>query len=192
MGKIIVSTNTSLDGVVQDPEGKEGFALGGWFELSVHDDRAAWAAEFEKEAMAAEALLLGRTSDEWFASRWLGRTGTWADKLNTMPKYVVSGTLEQTAWANGTVITGDLTAEVAELKHEIDGEILVYASFQLVHALMEQGLVDEIRLMVMPVVVGEGVRLFGPTGAVLPLRLISTRTVGQGIVFVDYEVVREA
>ncbi|MEY9890011.1 dihydrofolate reductase [Catenulispora sp. MAP12-49] len=192
MGKIIVSTNASLDGVVQDPEGKEGFALGGWFELAIRDDRAAWAAEFEKEATAAEALLLGRTSDEWFASRWLGRTGTWADKLNTMPKYVVSGTLEHTAWSNGTVVTGDLPAEVARLKREIDGEILVYASFQLVHALIEHDLVDEVRIMVMPVAVGDGVRLFGPSGTIKPLRLIGTRTVGEGILFVAYEVVREA
>jgi dihydrofolate reductase len=192
MGKIVISTNSSLDGVVQDPDGKDGFALGGWFDQVVGDDRPQWAAEFVKEAMGAEALLLGRTSDEWFASRWLGRTGEWADKLNGMPKYVVSGTLERTAWSNGTVLTGDLTTEIAKLKREIDGEILVYGSFQLGHALVEAGLVDEIRLMVMPVVVGDGVRLFGATGGVRPLRLIRSATVGEGIVFLAYEVVREA
>jgi dihydrofolate reductase len=191
MGKIIVSTNTSLDGVVQDPDATEGFALGGWFELVVGADRPAWAAEFVAEALGAQALLLGRRSDEWFASRWLDRTGEWADKLNSMPKFVVSGSVERTAWSNGTVITKDLPAEVAKLKGEFDGEILVYASFQLVHALLEQDLVDEIRIMVIPVVVGDGVRLFGTSGAVRPLRLIGTRTVGEGIVFVDYEVVRE-
>ena len=156
MGKIIISTNSSLDGIVQDPDGKDGFALGGWFEQVVGDDRAEWAAGFATEALGASALLLGRTSDEWFASRWLSRTGEWADKLNGMPKYVVSGTLEHTAWSNGTVLSGDLATEVAKLKRETDGEILVYGSFQLGHALVEQGLVDEIRLLVLPVLVGDG------------------------------------
>ena len=191
MGKIIVSTNSSFDGVVQDPDGQDGFALGGWFNQVIDDDRAEWAAYFTKEALGADALLLGRTSEEWFASRWLGRPGEWADKLNTMPKYVVYGTLEHTAWSNGTVVTGDLPAEVAKLKREFDGEILVYGSFQLVHALIEQDLVDEIRVMVMPVVVGDGVRLFGATGGVKPLRLLHGATVGQGVVSVAYEVVRE-
>lgn len=190
MGKIIVSTNASLDGVVQDPDGKEGFALGGWFDQVVGQDRAPWAAAFAAEALAGEALLLGRTTDEWFASRWLGRDGAWAEKLNAMPKYVVSGSQENAAWSNATVVSADLPAEVAKIKQEIDGEVLVYASFQLVHALIEQDLVDEIRLMVIPVVVGEGARLFGTAGGVKPLRLISTRSVGENIVFVDYEVVK--
>lgn len=190
MGKIIVSTNASLDGVVQDPDGKEGFALGGWFDQVVGQDRAPWAAAFAAEALAGEALLLGRTTDEWFASRWLGRDGAWAEKLNAMPKYVVSGSQENAAWSNATVVSADLPAEVAKIKQEIDGEVLVYASFQLVHALVEQDLVDEIRIMVIPVVVGEGARLFGTAGGVKPLRLISTRSVGENIVFVDYEVVK--
>ena len=192
MGKIIVSTNSSFDGVVQDPDGKDGFALGGWFNLTVGDDQAEWAGSFAKEALDAEALLLGRTSDEWFASRWLGRTGEWADKLNTMPKYVVSSTLEQTSWSNGRVVTGDLAAEVAQIKRETDGEILVYGSFQLGHALMELDLVDEIRLMVLPVVLGDGVRLFGEASGQKPLRLIGTSAVGSGLTFVNYEVVRDA
>ena len=191
MGKIIISTNSSLDGIVQDPDGKDGFALGGWFEQVVGDDRAEWAAGFATEALGASALLLGRTSDEWFASRWLSRTGEWADKLNGMPKYVVSGTLEHTAWSNGTVLSGDLATEVAKLKRETDGEILVYGSFQLGHALVEQGLVDEIRLLVLPVLVGDGVRLFGTTGGIRPLRLVRSATVGKGIVSLTYEVVRE-
>jgi len=191
MGKIVISTNMSFDGVVQDPDGKDGFALGGWFNQVLGEDQAAWAGYFAQEAMDAEALLLGRTSDEWFASRWLGRPGEWADKLNGMPKFVVSGTLEQTAWTNGTVISRDLAAEVGKLKSEVAGDILVYGSFQLGHALFEQGLVDELRLMVMPVVVGEGVRLFGLTGGVRELRLVRNETVGQGIVSVAYEVVRE-
>lgn len=192
MGKIIISTNSTFDGVVQDPDGQDGFALGGWFDQAVGDDRAQWAAYFAKEALDADALLLGRTSDAWFASRWLGRTGEWADKLNTMPKYVVSSTLEQTSWSNGTVVTGDLAAEVAQIKRETDGEILVYGSFQLGHALMELDLVDEIRLMVLPVVVGDGVRLFGATGGVKPLRLIGNSAVGKGIVSVAYEVVKQS
>ena len=192
MGKIIISTNSSFDGVVQDPDGKDGFALGGWFDQVIGDDRPEWAQFFVKEALGASALLMGRTSDEWFASRWLDRTGEWADKLNGMPKYVVSSTVEHTAWSNGTVISGgDMAAEVAKLKRETDGEILVYGSFQLGHALIEQDLVDEIRLMVLPVLVGDGVRLFGPTGGIRPLRLISTATVGNGIVSLAYEVVHE-
>jgi dihydrofolate reductase len=191
MGKIIVSTNSSLDGVVQDPDGRDGFALGGWFDLVVGEDRAEWAGYFAKEALGADALLLGRTTDAWFAERWLGRDGEWAEKLNGMPKYVVSGTLEHTAWSNGTVVTGDLPAEVAKLKAEFDGEILVYASYQLVHALIEQDLVDEIRLIVMPVLVGDGVRLFGAAGGLKPLRLLHSATLGKGIVSVAYEVVRE-
>lgn len=191
MGKIIVSTNSSFDGVVQDPDGKDGFALGGWFDLAVGEDRAQWAGYFAQEALDAGALLLGRTSEEWFASRWLGRDGEWADKLNGMPKYVVSGTLEHAAWSNATVIGGDLAAEVAKIKNETAGDILVYGSFQLGHALFEQGLVDEIRVMLMPVVVGGGVRLFGTTGGMKPLRLIRNTTVGKGIVSLAYEVVRE-
>jgi dihydrofolate reductase len=191
MGKIIVSTNSSFDGVVQDPDGKDGFALGGWFNLVLGDDQAAWAGYFAQEALDADALLLGRTSEEWFASRWLGRDGAWADKLNGMPKYVVSSTADHTAWSNSTVISGDLAAEVAKIKSETPGDILVYGSFQLGHALFEQGLVDEIRVMVMPVVVGEGVRLFGTTGGVKPLRLIRNTMVGKGIVSIAYEVVRE-
>lgn len=191
MGKLIISTNASLDGVVQDPDGKEGFALGGWFDQVVGEDRAEWASGFEAEALRAQALLLGRTSDEWFAARWLGRTGEWADRLNAMPKYVVSSSRERTAWSNGTVLRGDLATAVTGIKREVDGEILVYGSFQLGHALMDLDLVDEIRLLVMPVVVGDGVRLFGAGGGVKPLRLMHTGAVGKGIVSVAYEVVRE-
>lgn len=186
MGKLVISTNMSFDGIVQDSEGGLG-----WFDQVIGDDQAAWAGYFAQEAMDAEALLLGRVSDEWFASRWLGRTGEWADRLNGMPKYVVSSTVKQTAWSNGTVIGADPAAEVGKLKDEIAGDLLVYGSFQLGHALFEQGLVDELRLMVMPVVVGEGVRLFGLTGGIRPLRLVRNETVGQGIVSVTYEVVKE-
>lgn len=193
MGKIVISTNASLDGVVQDPDGKDGFALGGWFDRAIGEERGEWMEMFAGEALAAEALLLGRTSDEWFASRWLGRTGEWADKLNGMPKYVVSRSLKQAAWSNATLLdSGDPVADVARIKPEVDGEILVYGSFQLGHALLAHGLVDEVRVMVMPVVVGDGVRLFGTGTGIRPLRLISTKSLGHGIVFYDYEVLREA
>ncbi|MEZ0114807.1 dihydrofolate reductase [Catenulispora sp. EB89] len=191
MGKIIISTNSSFDGVVQDPDGTDGFPRGGWFDQVIADDRPEWAQYFVKEALGASALLMGRTSDAWFASRWLDRTGDWADKLNAMPKYIVSSTLEHTAWSNGTIIGSDLATEVAKLKHEIDGEILVYGSFQLGHALIEQDLVDEIRVMLLPVLAGDGVRLFGTTAGIRPLRLTHTATVGSGIVSLTYEVVRE-
>ncbi|NUR30478.1 MAG: dihydrofolate reductase [Catenulispora sp.] len=191
MGKIVVSTNTTLDGVVQDPDGKEGWARGGWFEQAMGDGRAEWAGIFVAEAMRADALLLGRRSDEWYASRWLGRTGEWADRLNALPKYVVSSTIGNTAWSNGTVITGDLAGEVAKLKDEIAGDIVVYGSVQLIHAIIEHDLVDEIRVMVMPIAVGEGRRLFGPVGQAKSFRLTGSQALGNGTVFTTYEVVRE-
>jgi dihydrofolate reductase len=192
MGKIVISTNSTLDGVVQDPDGKEGFALGGWFDKAMGEGRAEWAAFFVEEAMRADALLLGRTTDEWYATRWLGRTGEWAERLNSMPKYVVSGTIEQTVWSNGTVITGDLPTEIAKLKNEVAGDIVVYGSIQLVHALFEHDLVDEIRVMVMPIVAGEGERLFVRSGGLKDLQLTRSTALGNGIVFNAYEVVREA
>ena len=188
MGKIIVSDNVSLDGVIQDPAGDEGFRHGGWVGLiKDHPELSKLALD---EALGAEALLLGRRSDEWFATRWNGRTGEWADKLNTMPKYVVSSTPESPRWSNATVLTGDVVAEIAKLKQEIDGEILVYASYRLVRTLMEHDLVDELRLVVFPVVLGAGNRLFDDIGDKRSLRLLGTRTVGEGLAFLTYEVVR--
>ncbi len=192
MGKIVITTNVSLDGVVQDPDGQESFRHGGWFGQFGGKDLEEWAKVETDEALGAEALLLGRRSDEWFASRWAGRSGEWADKLNSMPKYVVSSTLEHPRWSNATVLKGDVVAEVSKLKQELDGEILVYASYQLVRALMEHDLVDELRLMVFPVVLGAGERLFGKTSDKKPLHLLDTRTVGDGLAFLTYELVREA
>jgi dihydrofolate reductase len=137
-------------------------------------------------------LLLGRRSDEWFASRWLSRSGEWADKLNSMPKFVVSSTLKDAKWSNSTIIKGEVVGEVRKLKQQISGEILVYASYQLVHTLMEYDLVDELRLMIFPVVLGAGERLFGPTSDKRPLRLVDVTTIGDGLTFVTYEVVRVA
>jgi dihydrofolate reductase len=192
MGKIIVSDNVTLDGVVQDPTGDEGFKHGGWFGRITDADREAFNKAKLDEALGTEALLLGRRSDEWFASRWESRTGEWADRLNSLPKYVVSSTLEPPAWNNSTVLTGDVVDEVSKLKRELDGDIVVYASFQLVRTLLDHDLVDELRLMVYPLVLGAGERLFGQISDTKRLRLVGTRTVGDGIASLTYEVVRDA
>jgi dihydrofolate reductase len=192
MAKIVISTNISLDGVVQDPDGKEGFRLGGWFNESMGDDREAWATVELEEALAAEALLLGRRSDEWFASRWPSRSGAFADRLNSLPKYVVSSTIEKPQWNNATVLKGDVVDQVSNLKRELDGDLLVYASYQLGRTLIEHDLVDELRLFVLPVVVGAGERLFGETSDKKSLRLLHTKTVGHGLAYLTYQVVRDA
>jgi dihydrofolate reductase len=192
MGKIVISENVSLDGVVQDPTGEEGFRHGGWFGQVGDKDREEWAkVEFE-EALGAEALLLGRRSDEYFGPRWTGRSGEWADRLNSLPKYVVSSTLVNPEWSNSTVLKGELVNEVSKLKQELDGEIVVYASRQLVHTLMEHDLVDELRLMVYPFVLGAGERLFGETSDKKSIRPLTARTVGDSLVYLTYEMVREA
>jgi dihydrofolate reductase len=192
MGKIVISENVSLDGVVQDPTGEEGFRHGGWFGQVGDKDREEWAKVELDEALGAEALLLGRRSDEWFAARWQSRSGEWADRLNSLPKYVVSSTLVDAEWNNSTVLKGDVVNEVSKLKQELDGEIVVYASRQLVHTLMEHDLVDELRLMVYPFVLGAGERLFGEISDKKSMRLLNTRTVGDGLAYLTYELVREA
>jgi dihydrofolate reductase len=192
MGKIVISENVSLDGVIQDPTGEEGFKFGGWFGQIGVKDREAWAKVEFDEALGTEALLLGRRSDEWFATRWAGRSGEWADRLNSMPKYVASTTLGEPHWNNSTVLRGDLVTEVSKLKQRINGDIVVYASGQLVHSLMEHHLVDELRLTIYPFVLGAGERLFGETGEMKPMRLVDTRTIGQGLAFLTYQPVRDA
>jgi dihydrofolate reductase len=192
MGKIVITTNVSLDGVVQDPDGEEGFKRGGWFGQFGGKDLEQWAEVETDEALRAEALLLGRRSEEWFATRWASRTGEWADRLNSMPKYVVSSTLTEPRWRNSTVLKGDVVDEVSKLKQEIAGEILVYASYQLERALIEHDLVDELRLVVFPVVLGAGERLFGPTGDKKPMRLVAAQTIGDGLAFLTYQPVRNA
>ena len=192
MGKIVITTNSSLDGVVQDPDGKEGFKLGGWFGQFGGQDLEEWARVETDEALRAEALLLGRRSDEWFAARWAAKTGTWADKLNSMPKYVVSSTLQKPRWGNSTVLKGDVVNGVSKLKQEIAGEILVYASYQLARTLIEHDLVDELRLVVFPVVLGTGERLFGQTSDRKPMRLVGSRTIGDGLAFLTYQPIRNA
>jgi dihydrofolate reductase len=190
MGKLVISTNVSLDGVIQDPDGKEGYERGGWFGQSGGKDLERWAQIETEEAMRTDALLLGRRSDEWFGSRWSARPGAWADRLNGLPKYVVSATLEAPVWQNTTVLKGEVTAEVSELKQKLDGEILIYASYQLGQAAIEHDLVDEFRLFVFPVVVGAGKRLFGEASDQKPLRLADTKQIGDGLVFLTYERVR--
>ncbi|HEY3870997.1 MAG TPA: dihydrofolate reductase family protein [Actinocrinis sp.] len=189
MGKIVISTNASLDGVVQDPDGMEGFKLGGWFGRSGGADLEAWGEIEHAEAMGAGALLMGRRSYAWFAQRWASREGAWAQRLRSLPKYVVSSTLEDPEWANVTVLAGEAADEVARLKREVDGEIVVYASYRLGRVLVDHGLVDELRLFVFPVVLGAGQRLFGETGGERPLRLVGSRTVGAGITQLTYEFV---
>src|SRR3954470_11881942 len=192
MGKIVVSENVTLDGVTEDPTGEDGFRHGGWFDQLVDGDREAWAEVESTEAMGAAALLLGRRTDQYFGVRWSSRTGEWADRLNGLPKYVVSSTLVDPAWTNSTVLKGDVVAEVSRLKRRQDGEIVGYASRQLVHTLMEHDLVDELRLMVFPVVLGAGERLFGDTSDKKSVRLVGTRPVGESLAHLRYEVVREA
>jgi len=192
MGKIVITTNTSLDGVVQDPDGEEGFRLGGWFVQFGGKDLEEWNKVALDEALGAEAWLLGRRSYEFFGLRWRPRTGELADRINSMPKYVVSSTLEDPVWNNSTVMKGDAVDEVSTLKQELGGEIVVLASGRLVRTLIAHDLVDELRLMVYPVVLGAGERLFGETSDKTSVRLLDTRTVGDGLAFLSYEIVREA
>ena len=192
MGKIVISTNVSLDGMVQDPDGEEGFRLGGWFGQFGGKDLDEWAQMEFDEALRTEALLLGRRSYEWFAARWSSRPGEWAARLNSLPKYVVSSTLEDPKWTNSTVLKGDAVSEVSKLKQKLSGEVVVYASYQLGHTLIEHDLVDELRLFVFPVVLGAGERLFGETSDKKAMRRLSTRTIGDGLTFLTYEFVRGA
>ena len=193
MGKIVMSgpQNVTFDGVVQDPDGHEGFRLGGWFVQFGGKDLEAWNKVALDEALGAEAWLLGRRSYEFFGERWRPRSGELADRLNSMPKYVVSSTLEQPVWNNSTVLKGDVVTEVSRLKEELDGEIVVPASYQLGRTLMERDLVDELRLVVFPVVLGTGERLFGETSAKKPMRLVNAQTIGEGLVYLTYKFVRD-
>jgi dihydrofolate reductase len=190
MGKIVVSENVSLDGVVEDPAGDEGFRHGGW--VGRIADRADLGKATLDEALDSEALLLGRRTYEWLAARWPSRTGALADRLNSLPKYVVSSTLGDPEWNNSTVLRGDVVNEVAELKQELAGEINVPGSFQLLHALMEHDLVDEVRLKVFPVVLGTGARLFAETTDRKPMRLVASQTLDGDTAYLIYERVREA
>ncbi|MFN2517418.1 MAG: dihydrofolate reductase family protein [Jatrophihabitantaceae bacterium] len=189
MGKIIVSQNVTLDGVMEDPTGDAGFRHGGWFEEMSATDREQWADVEFAEAKQAAALLLGRGSDTFFGTRWNSQTSEWAQRLNALPKYVISSTITEPVWTNSTVVSGDVVEEVTDLKGQIDGEIVVYASRPLVHTLLENELVDEIRLFVFPVIAGEGERVFGALRDKHRLRRVDLQPVGEGLVHLTYQVV---
>jgi dihydrofolate reductase len=190
MGKIVISENVSLDGVVEDPAGVDGFRRGGWFfETDRGEDGERVTLD---QALGTQALLLGRRSYEFFAETWPSRGGELADTLNSVPKYVVSSTLEDPDWSNSTVLNGDVVDEVSKLKQELDGEIVVLGSPQLARTLIEHDLVDELRVMIYPVVLGAGERLFGETSDKKPVRLVDAQTVGDGITILTYELVRDA
>ena len=185
MGRIVVTEFISLDGVMEAPGGGEDFKHGGWsFEVNRGDEGNEFKAE---EMRDAAAMLLGRRTYEGFAQAWPSQEGEYADKFNNMPKYVVSSTLKDPEWTNTTVLDGDVADEVARLKQEVDGDIVVHGSCQLVHALVEHGLVDELRLMVFPVVLGSGKRLFGETSDKQRLKLAEAKTVGDGVVTQVYQ-----
>jgi dihydrofolate reductase len=184
VGRIVVTEFMSLDGVIEDPGGAEDFRHGGWsFEISRGDEGDKFKLD---ETLASEALLLGRVTYEGFAAAWPTRDGEFADKFNAMPKYVVSSTLSEPEWNNTTVLKGDVAKEVAKLKQEHDGDIVVHGSPQLVQTLIANDLVDEFHLMVFPVVLGSGKRLFGETSDKKPLRLVDSRVVGDGVTIVVY------
>jgi dihydrofolate reductase len=189
MGRIVVTEFVSLDGVMEDPGGAEDFKYGGWsFEFARGDEGDQFKLD---EALEAEALLLGRVTYEGFAEAWPSRSGEFADKFNSMPKYVVSSTLEDPEWTNSTVLDGDIGEAASKVRQEHEGDIVVHGSAQLAQALLEQDLVDELRLMVFPVVLGSGKRLFAETSAKKPLRLVDSRAVGDGVAILIYQPVRE-
>ena len=184
MGRIVVTEFVSLDGVMEDPGGSEDFRHGGWsFEISSGDDGARFKLD---ETMGSDAMLLGRVTYEAFADAWPSRTGEFADRFNAMPKYVVSSTLRDPGWTNTTVLDGDLDAAVARVREENEGDVVVHGSATLVQGLLAGDHVDELRLMVWPVVLGDGKRLCGATDDKKRLRLADTRVVGDGVAILVY------
>jgi dihydrofolate reductase len=184
MGRIVVTEFVSLDGVVEAPGGGEDFEYAGWsFEVNRGEEGDTFKLE---ETRAANALLLGRRTYEGFAEAWPSREGEFADKFNSMPKYVVSSTLRDPKWNNTTVLEGDVAESVAQLKRDQDGDIVVHGSPRLVQTLVEHDLVDELRLMVFPVVLGTGKRLFGETSDKKSLRLVDSKIVGDGVAILVY------
>jgi len=187
VGRIVVTEFVSLDGVMEDPGGAEGYEHGGWsFQVSRGDEGDKFKLD---ELVDAEAQLLGRVTYEGFAKAWPSITDEagFAERMNSMPKYVVSSTLTNPEWQNTTVLSGDVAEEVSKLKQEVDGNILVAGSARLVQALIEHDLVDELRLMVYPVVLGSGKRLFATTSDKKALRLAESKVVGDGVQILVYE-----
>ncbi|MFI1393438.1 dihydrofolate reductase family protein [Streptomyces sp. NPDC020681] len=184
MARIIVTEFVSIDGVMEAPGGGEGFKHDGWsFEI----DRGEGDQFKLDETRDTAALLLGRRTYEGFAAAWPSREGEFADLFNSMPKYVISSTLDKPEWANSTVLSGDVAEEVANLKETQDGNIVVHGSARLVQTLLEHDLVDELRLMVFPVVLGTGKRLFGETTDKKRLRLADSKVVGDGVTILTFE-----
>jgi dihydrofolate reductase len=192
LGKIIITENVTLDGVVQDPAGDEGFRHGGWVGRLGDRGREEAAKVALDDALGSEAMLLGRRTYEFLAARWPSRTGALADRLNSKPKYVVSSTLHAPAWNNTTVLKGDAVSEASRLKQQVTGDIIVAGSFQLLHPLLEHDLVDEMRLMIYPVVLGIGKRLFDETTDKKPMRLVRNKTVDRDLVLLTYESIQKA
>jgi len=193
MGKIVISENVTLDGVVEDPAGAEGFKYGGWVgriqDGPAIEARPAVAEAVLNDALGAEAQLFGRRTYEFLAARWPSRNGALADRLNSMPKYVISSTLTDPEWNNSTVLSGNPVEEVSKLKGDLEGEIVVAGSIKLARTLIEHDLADELRLMVFPVALGTGERLFGDLTDQKTMRLVDTRS-GDGIAFLTYEAAR--
>jgi dihydrofolate reductase len=185
VGRIVVTEFVSLDGVMEDPGGAEAFKHGGWsFEVSRGEEGDKFKLD---ETLSSDALLLGRVTYEGFADAWPTREGEFADKFNSMPKYVVSSSLTEPDWNNSTVLKGDIADEVAKLRQEQAGDIVVHGSARLVQTLIEHGLVDELRLMVFPVLLGSGKRLFGETSDKNRLRLVDSKVVGDGVAILVYQ-----
>jgi dihydrofolate reductase len=184
MGRIVVTEFISVDGVMEDPGGSEDFERGGWvFEISQGDEGGMFKFD---ETKNSAAQLLGRKTYDGFAEAWPQRDGEFADMFNSMPKYVISSTLENPGWNNSTVLGGDVVEEVTKLRDRTDGDIVVHGSAQLVQALIENDLVDELRLMVFPIVLGSGKRLFAGTSGKKRLQLAESRTVGDGVLINIY------
>jgi len=190
MGRIVVSDNVTLDGIVQDPVGDEGFERGGW--VGLIKDRPDLARVTLDETLATDAMLMGRRTYEWFAGRWPSRTGALADRLNGLPKYVVSMTLEDDGWNNSTIVKGDVLDEVSKLRRAFTGDIVVTGSFGIAQMLLEHDLVDALRLKVFPVVLGAGEHLFGETSGKRPMRLVDVRTLDGDTTSLTYERSRTA
>ena len=188
MGRIIVTEFVSLDGVMEDPGGSEGSKHGAWtFQFSRGEEGDTFKLD---ETVGSEALLLGRVTYEGFAAAWPSREGEFADKFNAMPKYVVSSTLRDPEWANSTVLEGDVVEAVGKLRQEQEGDIVVHGSATLAQALIDDDLVDELRLMVFPVVLGSGKRLFGDSG-MKRLQLVDSKAVGDGVMILVYRPAEE-
>jgi dihydrofolate reductase len=185
MGRIIVTEFISLDGVIEAPGGGEDYKHAGWtFKINRGDEGNQFKL---KETSDSEALLLGRVTYEGFAAAWPSREGEFADKFNSMPKYVVSSTLKKAEWNNSTILNGNVTEEISKLKKKLNGNIVVHGSARLVQALVANDLMDELRLMVFPVILGSGKKLFAEMNHNKSMKLITSQTVGDGVEILVYE-----